>query len=242
MKKIIGLVVALMTIVNISVLAQCGTATLTSTPYGDNTPCKNSQGNYYYLPNTDGCNVDSYKWFGPDGSTITDGVLTAPGNTGLATDSSKIWVRFKTKSGAIQVYPVNSCGQNGVSSGLQVSLTCAAGSTTPAPTTYLPDTALSGLSVYSTTTYMRLSFTPLAIATGYLLYVKSATYYPNSVCYNGEYWRQAGSVYPTSPIYVQWGWTPMTYNASYNCRIRMGTSSGQVIWSDEFVLNTTLTP
>ena len=37
MKKLIGLVVALMTIVNISVLAQCGTATLTSTPYGDNT-------------------------------------------------------------------------------------------------------------------------------------------------------------------------------------------------------------
>lgn len=248
MKKLVSFIIALVALGSNVAFAQCNTATVTTTPYGDDTPCKNSQGNYYYLPqppNSQGsCNVDYYKWFGPQGSIITDGVLTASGSTGLTTDSAKVWINFKTKNGAVQVIPYNSCNQPGVSVGLNVTLSCSnIASSTPqfVPQTYLPDTAMTIGTPFCNQYYMSLPFTTLGIVAGYQLYVKASQYYPNGTCYNGEYWRPVGTG-NTSPIYVQWGWTPMIYNQTYNCRFRMGTTTGQVIWSDEFVLTTTLTP
>lgn len=223
--------------------AQCGQAVLTgnSSIQGDNTPCKNSAGNYYYLSPAGGCNVSKYVWTAPEGSVITDGVLTSIAGGSLKTDSSKVWIKFKTKNGSVTATPMNSCNQQGVGAYLAVNLNCAVLSTTTPARATKADTTLSGISALCTNSSLTLSFTPLAYATGYVLYIKSNTYYPNGVCYNGEFWRQVTSVYPTSPLYAAWGWTPISYGYTYPARIAMSIFENGVYktqYSSEFTLDT----
>ena len=133
MKKIIGLVIALMTILNLSVLAQCPPASEKPVVYGDFTPCKNSNliyslGNYFgqnpitwtwcrgianQLPTSAGFVPTVFRWtVDPNsGVSISDGVNTSGRSTGaLTTTSTSVLLKFRSKATFLTVYYQDSCG------------------------------------------------------------------------------------------------------------------------------------
>lgn len=157
MKKILGLVVAFMTLINVSALAQCGTSNGFVIPqasekpiiYGDFTPCKNQKNVTYTLGNRNpalsiqwtwcrgvaGQNVSSgfvpseFRWsIDPNtGAKITDGVTTS-GNSGLLyTTANTVAVSYKTKNTYLACFFKDSCGTWQELYGLTVNLNCDAG-------------------------------------------------------------------------------------------------------------------
>lgn len=149
MKKIIGLVVALMTIVNLSVLAQCPTAVEKPIIYGDFTPCRNEKNVTYTIANRNpalamqwtwcrnqvGQNVSSgfvpteFRWnVDPNsGAKITDGVTTSNVSGLLYTTATSVAVSYKTKGTYLGCYFKDSCGTWKEMYGQNVFLTCDPG-------------------------------------------------------------------------------------------------------------------
>jgi len=155
MKKLIGLMVVLMTIVTLSVSAQCTngwnvSAVVTPRVYGDFTPCKNQKnvpysiGNntagqpitWYWcrgipnqLPTSAGFVPTEYRWTLPSMTTATDGITTVNSSSGgyLYTTQTTIAVSYKTRGGYLSCYYKDSCGVWQEMNGRTINLTCDAG-------------------------------------------------------------------------------------------------------------------
>jgi hypothetical protein len=155
MKKLIGLMVVLMTIVTLSVSAQCTngwnvSAVVTPRVYGDFTPCKNQKnvpysiGNntagqpitWYWcrgipnqLPTSAGFVPTEYRWTLPSMTTATDGITTVNSSSGgyLYTTQTTIAVSYKTRGGFIGVDYKDSCGTWKNFFTRAINLTCESG-------------------------------------------------------------------------------------------------------------------
>lgn len=144
MKKLIALVITLMTVVTLSASAQCLTATHVSNSivppriYGDLTACPKTYGMYQIK--TAAINAVKYRWFIPKGWGIYDGSgvnnqivnnnqLYKKPRTGeyYETDSLRVYMSLGSTGGIISVYPVNACGQVGQPLTTTVSMTCTEG-------------------------------------------------------------------------------------------------------------------
>lgn len=150
MKKFIGLMVVLMTIVTLSVSAQtCPTAVEKPIIYGDFTPCRNQKNVTYTIANRNpalamqwtwcrgqvGQNVSAgfvpteYRWTLPSMTTATDGITTVNSSSGgyLYTTQTTIAVSYKTRGGYLSCYYKDSCGVWQEMNGRTINLTCDAG-------------------------------------------------------------------------------------------------------------------
>lgn len=150
MKKFIGLMVVLMTIITLSVSAQCPTSKSRPTIVGDFTPCKNQKNVVYTLTN------DPWVWcYGYDGvlpqtgfvptefrwnvdpttgTKITDGITTSDRTGFLYTTQTAVAVSYKTKDTNLGCYYKDSCGiWQAITVGTIIRLSCL-----NEPTNYVP--------------------------------------------------------------------------------------------------------
>ena len=151
MKKLIALVITLMTLITFSASAQCPTSTTKPVFYGDFTPCKNQKNVLYSLGNLDPSNTGSLQWkwcngtpgsvpysgFVPSefrwnvdpnsGAKITDGVTTSNTAGLLYTTQPTVSVNYKTKNTYLGCYFKDSCGVWQELYGISVNLTCQPG-------------------------------------------------------------------------------------------------------------------
>lgn len=106
-----------------------------------------------------------------------------------------------------------------------------------------PDPVLQNIDVNVYSTRMTLSFDPLANVECYTLYYEQdpqPANITNGVTIDGVWHRQVTSCYPTLPMYVNWGWSPMYLNATYKCRVGVYYTDGNYSYSEPFTVNTSL--
>lgn len=140
MKKFIGLMVLLMTIVTLSASAQCPTVVTKPRVVGDWTPCKNQKNVVYTLTN------DTWKWcygyagvlpqtgFVPtqfqwnvdpnSGAKISDGITTSNTAGILYTTQTAVAISYKTKNTYVGVSFKDSCGAWQPLGGTTATLSC----------------------------------------------------------------------------------------------------------------------
>lgn len=143
MKKLIGLVIILVTFVTLSASAQCGTATEKPRFYGDFSPCKNQKNVIYTIANINPANPikwvwcrgipgalpstgfvpTEFRWNFPSMTTATDGSTTVSGGY-LYTNKLSIAVNYKTRGGYLGCYFKDSCGVWQELYGRTISITC----------------------------------------------------------------------------------------------------------------------
>lgn len=125
--------VVLMTIVTLSVSAQCPTAVRKPLFYGDYTPCKNQKNVVYTLsdalpgqpitwtwcrgivgqaPTSAGFVPSEFRWKSPSMTTISDGITTVSSSTGnwLYTTKTAVAVTYKGRGGVLSCEFKDSCG------------------------------------------------------------------------------------------------------------------------------------
>jgi hypothetical protein len=82
--------------------------------------CANQQNVSYSIAAV--ANSTSYKWTGPAGSVISDGIITS-GNNILTTDSTNVTVDFAGTAGDLKVRAINACGQ-GSNKSMTIAFNC----------------------------------------------------------------------------------------------------------------------
>lgn len=188
MKKLIGLMVLLMTIVTLSASAQCPTVYQMPGIYGDLTPCKNEKNVIYSLGNstvglpikwtwcyaipgkrdTVGFVPSEFRWsVDPNsGVSITDGVNVSGRTTGtLTTTQTSVALSFKSKGTALTASFKDSCGNWIGIQTLLIYTTCQPGNGTfPVPAPAAIDTGKTILNATCTHGNVQMSFTFDSIA------------------------------------------------------------------------------
>jgi hypothetical protein len=227
MKKLIALVITLMTIVTLSASAQCLTAvhisnsTIPPQIYGDMTACPKTTGTYEIK--TAALNAVSYRWYVPKGWGITDGsnanqqlqnnsqyFFKPRNNEYYQTDSLRVIVAVGNYGGTISVYPVNSCGQVGQPLTATVNMTCTSGWGITVPTvTVLPDTTFvpnTGLNIKPDPAYR----TAGTIVT--CIYLSSLPSYNGVTVTSWRAWRKSAQGTSGEQIYKYgFWWSPLSY-------------------------------
>ena len=117
--------------------------------------------------------------------------------------------------------------------------------TAPAETTYTPpvrraDIDIKGYLASLTSVNCSIGFNNQPDCQNYLLYYEEPNGNTMSQIVDGVNYRQVSAAYPSTPIWVYFGWSPMYINAYYKCRICCWFNDGTYAWSIPFDIKTTL--
>lgn len=257
MKKLIGLMVLLMTIVTLSASAQCPNTSIPKRQpnfFGDRTPCKNQKKVPYVLdtvtvrwcPDWAGT-ITQYRWIGPLGSVITDGVNTSPAGGYLYTTSTRVWVDYKTKNGSLGYDYKDQCGTWWSGAGVGINLNCDPdGGPTSFNGAWAPSGTANAIGVTPNATSSNIALTIDSISgmtkpySNMTLYVKSTNCTTTTGTYFSDGWYvQVTANYPSFPIYAYYGWSPIGVGATYTARIIGKDANGASFITNTFTLNTT---
>lgn len=254
MKKLIGLVIALITFVNLSVLGQCPTLKNHPRFYGDMTPCRNQKNVPYSVANDD-LSITSLAWswcptssFTPtyyqwsvdpnSGAKISDGVKISNTAGLLITTSTTVYVSYKTKDTYLGCSIKDSCGVYQAMYGRSIILNCSPtddpfGAYVPP---VVPDTGrtINGATVTVGTLNMSFNFTSISGETGPYTNLNLYKKCPSCTCasnraveFSDGWYQQVLSVpYPTKPLVVQFGWDLLYFGTNQTLRMGGGSTTG----------------
>ena len=103
-----------------------------------------------------------------------------------------------------------------------------------------PDITINGYLASLTAVNCSIGFDVQPDCQNYLLYYEEVGGNTMSQIVDGVNYRQVSAAYPTSPIWVYFGWSPMYINAGYKCRICCWFNDGSYAWSKPFDIITKL--
>lgn len=113
----------------------------------------------------------------------------------------------------------------------------------PAPSTIVrvPDFEINGHLNSLTTVNCSIAFDNQPNCNNYLLYYEEPVGTSTlAQVIDGVRYRQVSASYPASPIWVQFGWSPMYIGAIYKCRIACYFNDGTYGYSKPFEISTVL--
>jgi hypothetical protein len=247
MKKLIALVITLMTIVTLSASAQCPSLRTSPRFYGDFTPCKNQKNVTYSLGNYDlsvsglsytwcpssAFSPTQYRWNAPYGAIVKDAAGNKTGVDGfLYTTSTTVWVDYKTKGGTLGCYVKDECGTWVDLYSKSIYLTCDPGTGDyPYVAPVLPDTGRTvyGADVTIASQSMTFAFDSVSFETGPYTYLNLYKKCPSCTCASnfvtsfsdGYYQQIIQTSSPTQPINIVYGYN-LYYPAGSPTVFRMG--------------------